>query len=582
MKGFLPYFRLLRPVRWLFAFAVLCGIINGIASGFGLAFAVDYIFPLIFPDQGSLEGVSLSLSQLLLYALFLPITFAVRGLSGFANIYYMSYCGVLVLEQIRTLVFSHLQFVSLRFYQKNRTGDLISRLIADTQLLQQIITFVANDLIRQPVTLLGALGFLAWKAATADEFGFLLLSLMILPITILPIRAVGKRMLKKAKLMQDQAGDLTGIISENLSAPREIRAFGLEEHQNQRFSSAVRRLFHHQMKVVKYSQVLSPSIEFIASCGIGFAVLYASRSGLTLQEVVPLVFALYMAYEPVKRLGGVHNKIRQGVAALERIDYILHQPVDIQTPTRPLQPPYSRGEVNFEAVDFSYDELPTLKAISTTIQQGEIVALVGPSGSGKSTFVSLILRLFDPASGSILLNGLDLRDWDLAKLRASIAYVAQEPILFNDTVRENIRLGRLGATDEEVEEAATLAFASEFIAELPLGFETVLGERGSRLSGGQRQRISIARAFLRQAPILILDEATSALDAESEDQIQQAISRLVQGKTTLIIAHRFSSIRIANRILLFDHGKIVATGTHESLLSSSDLYRDLYQRQIQA
>lgn len=581
MKRFYPYFRLLAPVRWIFVLAVICGVINGIASGFGLAFAVDFIFPLIFPEDGTLAGSDLTVLSLVLYTLFLPGTFAIRGISGFYNIYLMSYCGVRVLEQIRCRIFEQLQRVSLRFYQRNRTGDLVSRIMTDTQLLQGIITFVANDLIRQPVTLIGAISFLLWKATTSNEFGFFLLSLMVLPICVLPIRAVGKRLLKRAREMQAEAGDLTGIVSENLSAPREVRAFNLEDRENARFQKTVRRLFTFQMKVVKYSQVLSPLIEFIAACGIAFAVLYASRAGLTLKEVVPLVFALYMAYEPIKKLGAVHNKLRQGSAALERIEYILHEPVDIQSPANPRDPEDPRGTIQFNAVGFAYENTPTLSGVSVQIEPGEVVALVGPSGAGKSTFVSLIPRFFDVASGSVCVDRVDVRDWSLDGLRRHIAYVGQDPILFNESVLENIRLGRPDASDSEVEDAARRAFAHEFIETLPSGYDTVLGERGARLSGGQRQRIAVARAFLRRAPILILDEATSALDAESEEKVQTAIGELVHGRTTLIIAHRFSSIRIATRILLFDHGCIIASGTHDELYAACPLYRDLCDRQFQ-
>ncbi len=509
----------------------------------------------------------------------IPASFAVRGMSAFANTYLINHCGVRVLEDIRCKIFSKLQVLPLSFFQKNQSGELVSRVVVDTTQLQNGIIFVANDLIKQPVTFLGAIGALVFLSLRENDLAFILLCLLTIPVAVLPIRFVGRKMLKKARLMQDESGDLTGILSENLSAPREVRAFNLKEREEKRFFDSVRRLFGYQMKVVKYANVLTPLIEFISAVGIAFAVYFAARRGVTLEQIVPLIFALYMSYEPVKKLGMIHNRIRQATASLERIEYILDAPTDVPEPEKPKTFAVPEGAIQFDHVSFRYDKAPTLSDIDLTISGGEVVALVGPSGAGKSTFANLVSRFYDVQEGSLRIDGRDIREVKKSDLYRSIGLVSQDPVLFNDTVLENIRIGRLDATREEIEEAAHNAFADEFIAELDQGYETIVGEKGTRLSGGQKQRIALARAFLRNAPILILDEATSALDTESEQKIQQALDRLLPGKTAIVIAHRFSTIRSAGRVLVFDNGRIIADGPHKTVYENCSLYRDLYDNQ---
>ncbi len=616
MKQFWPYLKMLRPVKWHFAGAIFAGIIYGLASGFGLPFVSSEVFPIIFnqaedahfskearevlnPEQmqrlteemdevltaeqreelGWTNGTGTSPWLLILAVAILPASFAVRGLSAFANTYLINYCGVRVLERIRCMVFSKLQVLPLSFFQRNQSGELVSRVVVDTTQLQNGIIFVANDLIKQPVTFLGAIGALVFLSLRESDLAFVLLCLLTIPIAVLPIRYVGRKMLKKARLMQDEAGDLTGILSENLSAPREVRAFNLGEREEKRFFDSVRRLFGHQMKVVKYANVLTPLIEFISAVGIAVAIYYAARRGITLEQVVPLIFALYMSYEPVKKLGMIHNRVRQATASLERIEYILDSPIEVPDPIDPKPFRVTEGAVQFDHVSFSYDKTPTLTDVNLTIEGGQVVALVGPSGAGKSTFANLVSRFYDVRDGAVRIDGRDIREVAKGDLCDSIALVSQDPVLFNDTVAENIRIGRLDATREEVEEAARNAFADEFIAEFDDGYDTMVGEKGTRLSGGQKQRIALARAFLRDAPILILDEATSALDTESEQKIQQALDRLLPGKTAIIIAHRFSTIRSAGRVLVFDGGRIIADGSHEQVYASCPLYRDLYDKQ---
>jgi len=576
IKRFLPYFSLLGAVRKQFAAAIFFGVIYGVASGFGLPFMADRVFPIIFGDDPP------SMAVLLMVTAFIPAVFLVRSVSGFLNVYLIHYCGGKVLESLRIQVFSKLQSLPLSFYQKNKSGDLLARVINDTGQLQAVITNVANDLIKQPLTFLGALGAVIYLSIKQQDLLFVLMTLLLVPICILPIRLIGKKLLHRAHRFLAQTGDLTTILSENLTATKEIRAYNLEQRETSKFTDSVRELFARSMKVVKYSHILSPTIEVVAAFGVAGAVFYAAAKGISLEEILPLIFALYMSYEPVKKLGRIHNEIRKGEASLERLEYILSTQDDVPDPELPQALPLGlvQGEIRFERVFFAYEEgVPVLQDISTMISPGEVVALVGPSGAGKSTFASLIPRFYDVSAGRVRIDGHDVRALRKADLRRAMALVPQDPVLFNDTVGNNILAGNQDAAPEAVEYAAKRAFADDFIRDLPHGYDTMVGEKGMRLSGGQKQRLALARAFLRNAPILILDEATSALDATSEEMIQQALSGLIQDKTVLIIAHRFSTIRLASTILLFESGQITAKGDHEKLYLTSNVYKKLYDQQ---
>ena len=379
--------------------------------------------------------------------------------------------------------------------------------------------------------------------------------------------------------MQTKTGGLSSVISENLTASREIRAFNLQDTEKQRFATIIKVFFKSRMKVIKYYNLLNPTIEIISATGIAVAVYYAAQQNIGIEKLTPVIIALYLSYEPLKKLGGIHARMKQGTAALDRIEYILDYPLEVSDPANPIPFNDIRGKVEFRDVTFRYDENIALKDINTNIKPGQVIALVGPSGAGKTTFANLILRFFDPVEGKLLIDGTDVRNITQHDLRRNIAYVPQNPILFNQSVRNNIFIGRTYSSNLSIEEAAEQAYAHEFIKDLPEGYETPLGEKGSRLSGGQIQRIAIARALIRNAPILILDEATSALDAESEKAVQKALNNLVQNKTVFIIAHRFSTIQLATRILVFDKGRIIADGDHPQLLHSCDLYRRLHNKQ---
>jgi subfamily B ATP-binding cassette protein MsbA len=375
---------------------------------------------------------------------------------------------------------------------------------------------------------------------------------------------------------------VTALFTENLSAAREVRAYGLEAHETSRFEALTRRLFSSQMKIAKYAQALSPVIEVIAALGIAGTLLYAYSAGVSKDDFLGVVTALFLAYEPIKKLGALNNELSRAVASLDRLEVVLLAPVAIADPAQPATIPGGRlrGGVRFDGVSFAYAPgQPVLHDVTVDVPPGTVCALVGPSGAGKSTFANLVPRFFEASQGAVRIDGIDVRELRLAELRGNIAVVSQDPVLFNDTIRNNLLLGRPDATEAEVVAAAKDAFAHDFIAAEPEGYATTVGERGGRLSGGQRQRLALARAFLRNAPILILDEATSALDSESEAAVQQALQKLMVGKTVFIIAHRFSTIRAASLILVFDEGRIAARGSHAELYASCALYRSLYDRQ---
>ncbi len=576
MRRFRPYFAYLKAVRGPIIGALLCGVLYGAANGAGLPLMVKTVFPKIFGE----DAARLSDSQLLILALWLPTIFAIRGVAGYFNSYLIQYAGTRVLEALRLDYFRKLQVLPLAFLHKQKTGDLISRGMTDTQTLQLALTTFANDIFKQPTTLIGALGYLAYLSYSEQGVLLVLVTMAVIPLSVLPIRYIGKRLINRARQVQGHLGQVSERFSENLNAAREVRAFGLEKRETDRLSQITRSLLTSQMKVTKYTQALTPSIEIISSVGISITLVYAYKTGLSQSSFISIITALFTCYDPIKKLGALQNITKIGSAALDRLEVVLKAPVTITDPEHPVSLDRTHGHLAFENVSLTYDnDTAALRDVSVSIPAGTTCALVGPSGAGKSTFANLVPRFYDVTAGRITLDGVDLRDVTLADLRRNIAIVSQEPVLFNDTIYNNLLLGRHDASRAEVEQAARESFAHEFILNLPQGYDTIVGERGATLSGGQRQRIAVARAFLRNAPILILDEATSALDGEGEAVIQQALKKLVVGKTVLIIAHRFSTIRDATMILVFQDGRIIAKGDHAQLYANNALYRALYDQQ---
>ena len=592
MKQFLPYYRHLRAVKWPFIAGVVCGLIYALASGAGLPLMIKQLFPVLFgehtagktgsPYEDWIHGLIGGISHeklLFITCLWIPFIFTIRAVAGYANGYLIQFSGLRVLEAIRTDLFVKLQSLPLSFFKKNRSGDLLARLMADTEILRQVIAQASSDLIKQPATLLSALGFLVYQSMKDHSFFTALIALVSVPICVTVIRQAGKRLAVRARILQAHGGALTATLTESLQSSLEIRAYNLEERQISQFRRRIRDILNISLKVVKYRQAISPSIEVVAAAGFAAALFFGVRGGMTQNGFMVLGTALFMSYEPIKKLGMIHSLFKQGGAAIERIEFILREPDTLPDPTAPKPFRAPQQAIRFDNLNFAYDQEPVLREVNIEIAIGQVVALVGPSGAGKTTFANLIPRFYDPQSGGITLDGIDLREFTKKDLRSHIAVVPQMPSLFVGTIMENIRVGKLDATDEEVVTAARKAFADDFIRTLPAGYETQVGERGDQVSGGQRQRIAIARAFLRDAPILILDEAMSALDSESEAMVQQALAELVKGRTTFIIAHRFSTITIADRILVFQAGRIIADGSHDQLRASNPIYQSMLGNQ---
>ncbi|SDS22620.1 ABC transporter ATP-binding protein [Opitutus sp. GAS368] len=575
LRRFRPYFRYLKSNRGTLVAAIFYGLIFGVSTGLGFPTLVKYVFPPIFDRSGT----PLPINTILLIVGTVPLVFLLRAVSGYLNSYYVQLTGQRILEGVRLEYFSKLQWLPLSYLQRKSSGDLISRGTSDTAQLQFTLSLIADDGVKQPIQLLFALGFLIWQAFATDGAALVLVCLAVVPLTVLPVHYVGKKIVARALQVQNQIGDISSHFVENLAGAREVRAFGLEQREIQRFGRATGALVIAQMKTVKYSKALTPAIEILCGAGIAATLLFAYKAGVKWETFFAIIMALYLCYEPIKKIGYLNTELNRGTASMERLEQVLNEPLIITDPAAPVPVTKLRGHVEFKDVTFAYGDSPALKKVNASIPAGTVCALVGPSGAGKSTFANLVPRFFEAGAGAITIDGIEVRAMRLADLRRNIALVSQEPVLFNDTIYNNLALGTAVTSRDEILAAARLAHAHEFIEKLPQGYDTMVGERGALLSGGQKQRIAIARAFLRHAPILILDEATSALDSDSEAAVQDALRRLVSGRTVLIIAHRFSTIRDASMILVFDQGEIVAQGDHASLYAGNALYKSLYDRQ---
>jgi subfamily B ATP-binding cassette protein MsbA len=590
-KLYLPY---LKGSRTLLVLSLLAAIVFAAANAFGLPFLMGRVLPAVFGDEAARAAPLLSWPdalgggpllflpkghELLFAVAFLPAVMLIRGLGEFFSTFLLNLAGLRVIEAVRRDVFAKLQQLHLGFFGRLSVGDLLSRMIADANSVRLVLVDVSNDLIVQPLTLIFALGYVVWVCLSHDGGYWFLACLLVVPAAVLLVRSVAVRIQRRTRQGMESASDLNSIAVENLQSAREVRAYGLQEREAKRFNQASQEGLRLQGKLVRYEKALSPLVELTAAAGIAAAIGFGASNGFTLPELLSLIVAFYFAYGPIKRLGNVTTRLSMAAPGLTRLEEIILAPVEVAdlADARPLA--RVRGDLDFADVTFRYGAEPVLVDVALRIPAGQSVALVGPSGAGKSTFVNLVPRFFDPQQGAIRIDGHDLRQVRQADLRANIALVSQEPVLFNESILENIRLGRPAATDAEVREASRLAGALEFIEAQPEGFLTKVGERGGRLSGGQRQRVSIARAFLKDAPVLILDEATSALDTDTERSIQQSLALLMKGRTTLIVAHRFSTIRDVDRVLVFDGGRIVADGSRESVYASSELFRRLWDNQ---
>jgi len=588
LKKFLPYYRYLKPVWWKFALGVLFGVLFSVSSGLGLPVMAETVFPVLFgnPEEApawlrvlveTWFGDDIQGGFLILCCLLLPFMMLLRAAGAVGNGYFITYTGIFVVQAIQIDVFKKIQGMPLAFFQRHKTGELIAAIMGYPNQIKQVLVNNSNDLVKQPLTLLSAVGFLVYKSFTSESFFTAVIGVLSIPVIVFPIRQIGRYLAKRSKQLVMMGEALSSSTIESVQSPIEIRAYNLEQQQNQRFMDQLGKIFRISMKSVRSSLIMSPLIEVVAATGLAFALFLGVRSGMEQGEFLALAVALYMAYTPIKKLGKIHGSLKVVEAPLKRLEDILQAEETVPEAENPRALNVSvRGVVTFEDVHFSYAAgKPVLKAINVQIAAGESVGLVGKSGAGKSTFVNLIPRFFDPTQGRILIDGIDAREFSLKDLRSQIGYVPQMPILFNASVIDNIRVGKEDASDVEIVEAAKLANALEFIESLPDGFNTVLSESGNSLSGGQRQRIAIARAFLKDAPILILDEATSALDNTSDQLIQEALRRLSANRTTLIIAHRMGTLRDVERRLYFEDGVIAGDGAHVDLMQSTAGYAQL-------
>ena len=565
------YRRLLRyaaPYKGRIIAGILFGVLFG-GSTTGALVALKETLASVFNPE------SFGLGAVLAVAMLLPVFGLARGLGDYFSTYLLEWVGNRVVLDLRMALFTHLQELSIAFYGHARTGDLISRTTNDTQLVERAVSTVLSDIAKQPFTLVGMIGlllYLDWKLAV--------ISLVIFPVCILPVAMFGRKVRRSAREGQEKMADLVGILEENVTGARIVKAFGMEPYEINRFLERCRGVFSRAMRVTRARAAVEPIIVFISLIGFALILLYARWQQLTFAEFFTFGAALVAMYEPVKKLSKIHLSIQQSSAAADRIFELLDQPVRVtqSAAARPFSDQVAR--IAFESVSFAYDDRPVLRDIAFEARRGACVALVGSSGSGKTTLVSLLPRFYDVTDGRILINGIDIRDLTRESLRRQIGLVTQETILFNDTVAHNIGYGTTGASREAIEDAARRANAHEFIAALPEGYDTVIGERGNRLSGGQRQRLAIARALLRDAPILILDEATSALDTESERLVQSALDTLMTGRTVFAIAHRLSTIQHADLILVLEQGRIIERGPHRELLAAGGAYKRLYDLQF--
>jgi len=455
----------------------------------------------------------------------------------------------------------------------------MSRITNDVGALQGAVSDAVTSMFKDTFSLIGlvfVIFYRDWKLAAIAMF--------IFPLIIYPIAKFGKKMRSLATRSQITMGALSTLLHETISGTRIVKAFGMEDYENKRFSEENERFFRLNIKAVSINAASSPFMEFLGGIGIAVIVFYGGlqviKGGATPGTFFSFLAALILLYEPVKRLTNVNNTIQQGIAGAERVFSIIDVEPEIRNSEQAVPlPRISRG-IDVENVTFRYEETAVLKNINLSIKSGEVVAFVGMSGGGKTTLVNLIPRFYDVSAGRLLIDGHDVRDVTIESLRGQIAMVTQQTILFNDTVKNNIAYGDIQRSEEEIIQAARAAYAHDFIMQLPLGYDTIIGEQGTKLSGGERQRISIARAILKDAPILILDEATSSLDTEAEIEVQKALDNLMAGRTTLVIAHRLSTIRNADRIIVLVNGKIVEEGTHEYLLDRRSEYFKLYQMQF--
>lgn len=586
-KGSLrPYLELLsyiKPYRGRFLLGIAMGVLFALVNG-SIPLLVKHVGEQIFPggaDQQKIAeaaaiGTGPGIESVLWACLLVPLIMILRGFFSYVNAYEMSWVSLRVLNDIRSKLFASIVNQSQSFFDKAQTGRLMSRILNDTDVAQSSLTQLSVNLFKQPIALAAGIAAVLWI-----DWRFSIVALVLFPICIVPVAMYGRKIRKAGHAEQELAGEMNVILQESFSGVRVIKAFAREKFMTDAFDRAALDQFRNSMRVQKNTEITTPLVEVVAAFGVGLALFYVFAAGLTAAKFLALMAGIFLLYEPVKALSRIHLQLQRCLAATTNIFALMREPRDILDVPGAKRLTACRGKIEFDRVTFSYgSEIAALDGASLNIAPGQRVALVGASGAGKSTMLSLILRFYDPQTGAIRLDGHDLRSITHDSLREHIGIVTQDTFLFHDTIYNNILFGRPNATKAQIEEAARLAFAHDFILAQPEGYQSVVGDKGCKLSGGQQQRLSIARALLKNAPVLLLDEATSALDSESERMIQTALEKLSAGKTVVAIAHRLSTVLTSDLIVVMSQGKIVDTGTHPELLEKSPAYRKLYQMQF--
>jgi len=508
--------------------------------------------------------------------------FFVKGLCDYCANYLINYVGFSAVTDLRQTVFDRVVHQDAHFFEANSTARVMSSIMNDLEKIQVALSQILADWLRQSFTALGLLAVLLqidWKLAGV--------SLTMLPFVLVPTVRLGRRIRRTTRSAQDNAAELNQVLQETLSGHQVVKAFGAEEVESNRFRDRAEKLRDSNLRYVSQQAIASPVIEFFGAITIVGLLTYArlqiKAGSMTTGEFSSFVIALLMLYEPVKRLTGIHNIFQQALGASQKVFEYLDRDQHVKEKPGAVKLARFEKAIHFDNVSFRYPSVPNgfmLDSIQLEVKRGQVVALVGSSGAGKTTLANLVPRFYDVTDGAVLIDGRDIRDLRLASLRDKISIVAQDTFLFNDTVAANIGYGLRHATSEQIHEAARNAMAEEFILQLPQGYDTIIGERGTKLSGGQRQRLAIARALLKNAPILILDEATSHLDTESERLVQKALQNLMARRTVIVIAHRLSTVRRADKIVVLDQGRITETGTHDELISHGGIYQRLHEMQF--
>ena len=570
------YFRALKYIKPYWKRGLTAGICTIIAAG-GTAYLPFVIKDMV--DQVLSEKNTTMLNWIVLSII---VVFVIRGIAYYGQSYLMNYVGQRVIIDIRKAVFEKLQRLSMSFYDKHKTGTIMSYVTNDVSALQSAMVDNVVEMITETVILVASIVmmiYLDWK--------LFLVTFATFPVVLFFIDSFGKRIRKSGSRIQEAAADITSVLQEVASSPRVIKSFVREGYEVERFDKENMNNFRANMKYAQLSSTLTPTIEFVAAVGVSIILWYGGNSvingSITAGSLVAFLTYAVNISNPIKRLSRVIGNIQRALAAAQRVFDVLDLPEDIKNAPDAKALPKVKGDVRFNDVSFAYNENEeVLSHVSFEVKPGEMIAFVGPSGAGKSTVASLLPRFYDATNGSITIDGQDIRKVTLDSLREQVGIVPQETVLFNGSVYDNILYGRLDATREEVEAAAKAANAHDFIMQLPNGYETMLGDRGMNISGGQRQRISIARAILKNPQILILDEATSALDTESERVVQEALDRLMVGRTSFVIAHRLSTIKNADKIMVLEKGQLIEQGNHDELMAMDGLYAHLYKIQYRS